>query len=385
MNVFKINFEIFRKRFKIKNNFNLIEFFALILFIISLIHIGFILFGKYEDMYLLKSLLFFTIIIEFIFPNYNLNSKVKLKSFFGKLKTDEIEKYYSSKSLIISLIVGFFVYIPYRLDLINLSLFYMTIVSLLFLIVIGLRKIFNKIDFQSFLLLIRFSIIFLLLVFVKKGTGERIKNFANKIPFFVYILVFFVFVYISIKILNSIKSNYIKKHNFSKLLINSEKYFGYNFLYIIRSGNFIKNISLFYTISFITVWRETLENIIIFFAISIVLNGILNLFNIFRIEHNICNFIYNKNSLKNINKIKIIDNLKLHFTSIIFFLPIIYFKLGIILTGKLILISSLITIFSTIVVSNYIQKKNYKYNRNDIVTTTIVNLILTIIGINLIV
>lgn len=385
MNVFKINFEIFRKRFKIKNNFNLIEFFALILFIISLIHIGFILFGKYEDMYLLKSLLFFTIIIEFIFPNYNLNSKVKLKSFFGKLKTDEIEKYYSSKSLIISLIVGFFVYIPYRLDLINLSLFYMTIVSLLFLIVIGLRKIFNKIDFQSFLLLIRFSIIFLLLVFVKKGTGEMIKNFANKIPFFVYFLVFFVSVYISIKILNSIKSNYIKKHNFSKLLINSEKYFGYNFLYIIRSGNFIKNISLFYTISFITVWRETLENIIIFFAISIVLNGILNLFNIFSIEHNICNFIYNKNSLKNINKIKIIDNLKLHFTSIIFFLPIIYFKLGIILTGKLILISSLVTIFSTIVVSNYIQKKNYKYNRNDIVTTTIVNLILTIIGINLIV
>ena len=196
--------------FKIKNIFNLIEFFALILFIISLIHIGFILFGKYEDIYLLKSLFFFTIIIEFIFPNYNLNSKLKLKAFFGKIKTDEIEKYYSSKSLIASLIVSFFVYIPYRLDLINLSLFYMTIVSLLFLIVIGLRKIFNKIDFQSFLLLIRFSIMFLLLVFVKKGTGEMIKNFANKIPFFVYFLVFFVSIYISIKILNSIKSNYIK-------------------------------------------------------------------------------------------------------------------------------------------------------------------------------
>lgn len=385
MNVFKINFEIFRKRFKIKNIFNLIEFFGLILFIISLIHIGFILFGKYEDMYLLKSLFFFTIIIEFIFPNYNLNSKVKLKSFFGKLKTEEIEKYYSSKSLIISLIIAFFVYIPYRLDLINVSLFYMTIVSLLFFIVIGLRKIFNKIDFQSFLLLIRFSIMFLLLVSVKKGTGEMIKNFANKIPFFVYFLVFFVFIHISIKMLNSIKSNYIKKHNFSKLLINSEKYFGYNFLYIIRSGNFIKNISLFYTVSFLTIWRETIENSIIVFAILIVLNGILNLFNSFKIEDNICNFIYNKNSLKNINKIKIIDNLKLHFTSIIFFLPIIYFKLGIILTVKLILISSLITMFSTIVVSNYIQKKNYKYNRNDIVTITIVNLILAIIGINLIV
>lgn len=385
MNVFKINFEIFRKRFKIKNIFNLIEFFGLILFIISLIHIGFILFGKYEDMYLLKSLFFFTIIIEFIFPNYNLNSKVKLKSFFGKLKTEEIEKYYSSKSLIISLIIAFFVYIPYRLDLINVSLFYMTIVSLLFFIVIGLRKIFNKIDFQSFLLLIRFSIMFLLLVSVKKGTGEMIKNFANKIPFFVYFLVFFVFIHISIKMLNSIKSNYIKKHNFSKLLINSEKYFGYNFLYIIRSGNFIKNISLFYTVSFLTIWRETIENSIIVFAILIVLNGILNLFNSFKIEDNICNFIYNKNSFKNINTVKILDNLKLHFISLIIFLPIIYFKLGIILTGKLILISSLITIFSTIVVSNYIQKKNYKYNRNDIVTTTIVNLILTIIGINLIV
>ena len=188
MNVFKINFEIFRKRFKIKNIFKLIEFFVLILFMISLIHIGLILFGKYEDMYLLKSLFFFTIIIEFIFPNYDLNSKLKIKSFFGKLKTEEIEKYYSSKNLIISSIIAFFVYIPYRLDLINVSLFYMTIVSLLFFIVIGLRKIFNKIDFQSFLLLIRFSIMFLLLVFVKKGTGEMIKNFANKIPFFVYFL-----------------------------------------------------------------------------------------------------------------------------------------------------------------------------------------------------
>ena len=385
MNVFKINFEIFKKRFKIKNTFKLIEFFVLILFMIFLIHIGFILFGKYEDMYLLKSLFFFTIIIEFIFPNYNLNSKLKLKSFFGKLKTEEIEKYYSSKSLIISLIITFFVYIPYRLDLINVSLFYMTIVSLLFFIVIGLRKIFNKIDFQSFLLLIRFSIMFLLLVSVKKGTGEMIKNFANKIPFFVYFLVFFVFIHISIKMLNSIKSNYIKKHNFSKLLINSEKYFGYNFLYIIRSGNFIKNISLFYTVSFLTIWRETIENSIIIFAILIVLNGILNLFNSFKIEHNICNFIYNKNSFKKINTLKIIDDIKLHFISLIIFLPIIYLKSGIILTGKLILISSLVTIFSTIVVSNYIQKKDYKYNRNDIVTTTIVNLILTIIGIYLIV
>ncbi len=338
MNVFKINFEIFKKRFKIKNTFKLIEFFVLILFMIFLIHIGFILFGKYEDMYLLKSLFFFTIIIEFIFPNYNLNSKLKLKSFFGKLKTEEIEKYYSSKSLIISLIITFFVYIPYRLDLINVSLFYMTIVSLLFFIVIGLRKIFNKIDFQSFLLLIRFSIMFLLLVSVKKGTGEMIKNFANKIPFFVYFLVFFVFIHISIKMLNSIKSNYIKKHNFSKLLINSEKYFGYNFLYIIRSGNFIKNISLFYTVSFLTIWRETIENSIIVFAILVVLNGILNLFNSFKIEDNICNFIYNKNSFKNINTVKILDNLKLHFISLIIFLPIIYFKLGIILTGKLILI-----------------------------------------------
>ena len=121
MNVFKINFEVFRKRFKIKNIFNLIEFFVSILFMISLIHIGFILFGKYEDMYLLKSLFFFTIIIEFVFPNYNLNNKLKLKSFFGKLKTEEIERYYSSKSLIRSLIIGFFVFIPYRLDLINVS------------------------------------------------------------------------------------------------------------------------------------------------------------------------------------------------------------------------------------------------------------------------
>ncbi len=385
MNVFKINFEIFRKRFKIKNIINLIEFFALILFIISLIHIGFILFGKYEDMYLLKSLFFFTIIIEFIFPKYNLNSKLKLKSFFGKLKTDEIEKYYSSKSLIISLIIAFFVYIPYRLDLINVSLFYMTIVSLLFFIVIGLRKIFNKIDFQSFLLLIRFSIMFLLLVSVKKGTGEMIKNFANKIPFFVYFLLFFIFVYISMKLLNSIKSNYIKKHNFSKVLVNFEKYFGYNFLYIVRSGNFIRNISIFYTISILIIYKETIENAIITFAISIVLNVISNLFVIFKIEHNRFNFIYNKNSLKNINKLKIADSIKLHLISTIFMFPVIYFRVGIILTLKIIFISSLITVFSTITVSKFIFNKKYKYDKNDIILTTIINIILTIIGINLII
>lgn len=385
MNVFKINFEVFRKRFKIKNIFNLIEFFVSILFMISLIHIGFILFGKYEDMYLLKSLFFFTIIIEFVFPNYNLNNKLKLKSFFGKLKTEEIERYYSSKSLIRSLIIGFFVFIPYRLDLINVSLFYMTIVSLLFLVVIGLRKIFNKVDFQSFLLLIRFSIMFLLLVFVKKGTGEIIKNFANKISFFIYFLVFFAFVHISIKILNSIKSNYIKKHNFSKFLTNSEKYFGYNFLYVIRNGNFLRNISLFYTISILTIYRETIKNAIIAFTISVVLNGISNLFAIFKIEHNRFNFIYDKNSLKNINKLKITDNIKLHLISTIFMFPVIYFKVGLILTVKITFISTLITIFSTIVVLNFIQNKNYKYNKNDIIITIIVTLILTIIGTNLIV
>lgn len=385
MNVFKINFEVFRKRFKIKNIFNLIEFFVSILFMISLIHIGFILFGKYEDMYLLKSLFFFTIIIEFVFPNYNLNNKLKLKSFFGKLKTEEIERYYSSKSLIRSLIIGFFVFIPYRLDLINVSLFYMTIVSLLFLVVIGLRKIFNKVDFQSFLLLIRFSIMFLLLVFVKKGTGEIIKNFANKISFFIYFLVFFAFVHISIKILNSIKSNYIKKHNFSKFLTNLEKYFGYNFLYVIRNGNFLRNISLFYTISILTIYRETIENAIIAFTISVVLNGISNLFAIFKIEHNRFNFIYDKNSLKNINKLKITDNIKLHLISTIFMFPVIYFKVGLILTVKITFISTLITIFSTVVVLNFIQNKNYKYNKNDIIITIIVTLILTIIGTNLIV
>lgn len=336
-------------------------------------------------MYLVKSFFFFTIIIEFIFPNYNLNDKLKVKSFFGKLKIEEIEKYYISKSLIRVLVIGFFVFVPYRLDLIKLSLFYVTIVSMIFLIVILLRKIFSKIDFQSFLLFIRFSIMIFLILFVKKETGKMIKNFANKIPFFVYFLLFFAFVFISIKILKSIKSNYIKKHNFSKVLVNFEKYFGYNFLYIVRSGNFIRNISIFYTISILIIYKETIENAIITFAISIVLNVISNLFVIFKIEHNRFNFIYNKNSLKNINKLKIADSIKLHLISTIFMFPVIYFRVGIILTLKIIFISSLITVFSTITVSKFIFNKKYKYDKNDIILTTIINIILTIIGINLII
>lgn len=385
MNVFKINFEIFRKRFKLDKTFKLLEFSGIILLIILLIHIGFILFGKYESMYLVKSFFFFTIIIEFIFPNYNLNDKLKVKSFFGKLKTEEIEKYYISKNLIRALIVGFLVFVPYRLDLIKLSLFYVTILSMIFLIVILLRKIFSKIDFQSFLLLIRFSIMIFLLLFAKKGTGEMIKDFSIKIPFVIYFLLFFAFVYTSIKLLNSIKSNYIKKHNFSKILVNFEKYFGYNFLYIVRSRNFIRNISLFYTISILTIYKESIENATIAFAISIVLNGISNLFSTFKIESSRFNFIYHKDSLKNINNLKIVDSIKIHLFSLIFIFPVIYFKLGTALSFKIILLSTILIIFSNILVTKIICKKRYVYNKNDIIFSMIMDIILTIIVVNLII
>lgn len=385
MNVFKINFEIFRKRFKLDKTFKLLEFFGVILLIISLIHIGFIAFGKYEDMYLIKSLFFFAIIIEFIFPNYNLNNKLKLKSFFGKLKSEEIEKYYTTKSLVRALIIGFFVFVPYKLELINLSLFYMTIMSLLFLVIILTRKFFSKIDFQSFLLLVRAFIMIFLLLFVKKGTGEMLKNFADKIYFVVYFLLFFTFVYVSMKILNSIKSNYIRKHNFSKILINFEKYFGYNFLYILRSGDFIRNISLFYTISILTIYKESLENAVIAFAVSIVLNSVSNLFTTFKIELNRFNFLYDKNLLKNVNKLKIADNIKLHLIFSIFIFPVVYFKLGTVLSFKIIFLSTIIIIFSNILITKMVYKKRYKYNKNDIILSTTINIVLTILGINMLI
>lgn len=383
MNVFKINFEIFKKRFKITTPFKLIEVFVLTLFIISLIHIGFIFTKQYEKIYILKALLFYIISIEFIFPNYNLNAKLRLKLFFGKLKNKEIENYYISKNLIISSIVGFFVFIPYKLNLIQLSLLYITIMGLLFLSTISLRKIFFKINFQVFLLIIRFSIISFFISFVNKETGEKFKIFANKVPLILYILLFFIFIYISILLLNSIKSKYFKNHNFSKILINSEKYLGYNILYMLRSGIFIRNIFLFYTMSFLTFYKENIKNATMIFAIYIVLNGVSTLFETLKIEYNRVNFIYDKLSIKKIYFLKIIDNIKLLFISIIFMFPIIYFKIGHILTLKIIFNSIFITISTILILIKFVQKNKHILNKNHIIIAIIINIVLTIIIINL--
>lgn len=334
--IIKLKLKLFNTRFKISKATNFLFFYGFIFLFLFLIQIIQFKFGEYEKIYLLKIILLPIFTVSSIFPTKNSIEKARIKSFFGIFNQNKVDIFYLYKNYVLTLIFMLYTLIPYSIDFFKTALFCYAVWSFTILMVLIVKLKYKNLSVD----LIRLSLCLIPIIFVNTLEIElKIKEFADSINLFFYIISIIIIIFLSTKILKKMENNYLSKSNFSKILLENSLT-GYNFLYILRSGKFFSNLLIFYTNFAVFILKQnqkdaTLSFLGIFLAVNFVF-----LYSVLKIEEEKINFIFEKSSIKNLIKLKLKDLTKLFVAFFLLTIPATYYKLG---------ISSIVLFITTII------------------------------------
>ena len=377
LKIIKIQIKIFNKRFKVNNFKNFILFYGTIVILLLAVHIILFNFGKYEKVYIAKIGLLPIFTIGGIFPTYSSINKDRFEVFFGELPKERINDFYLYKNYICMILFVVYILIPYRIDFIKTALLCFSIWISIFLIVLLLKFIFKKIDVNSIRLFMCLILAFLAEKIDNKNI--RMKIIADNINILMYIVVITVIIILSFMLLKNLKHIYLNKKEFNRLFIKSDtkKYFGYNFLYLLRSQKFFINIYIFYVnYIFFIIKQNFTESIITIFSIILVSNFIF-IYSVWKIDDNI-KFIFDKAYINKILKIKYMDLIKINILYFIVILPALYYKMKL-FSLFLILLTILDILLFNFIIFLYLNKNNYIFNRKIINIGIFLGIILIIL------
>lgn len=96
--VFKLNLDIVRKRFKIYGFFNIVSLLLVISIILGGVKIGQALLGHYDKLSLMMLTIVYVLFAQYIFPSRFKENVEKIKTYFNILSLEKIEKYYMYKN-----------------------------------------------------------------------------------------------------------------------------------------------------------------------------------------------------------------------------------------------------------------------------------------------
>lgn len=361
LKIIKLQFKIFNKRFKVDNFKNFMLFYGTIIILLSAVHIILFNFGKYEKVYIAKIGLLPIFTIGGIFPTYSSINKDRFEVFFGDLSKEKINDFYLYKNYVGMILFIIYILIPYKLDFIKTSLLCFSIWTLIFFIVLLLKCFFKKIDVNS----IRLFMCLILVIHTEMmdNINISIKTVADSINILIYIIFITIILALSFKILKKLKHIYLNKREFNKLFIkvDTKKYFGYNFLYLLRSGKFFTNIYIFYVnYIFFIIKQNFVDSIITIFTILLASNFIF-IYSVWEIDDKI-EFIFDKVYIKSILKLKFMDLFKVNILYFIILFPALCYKMKL-LSLRLILVAILDILLFNFIIFRFLNKNNYIFNR----------------------
>ncbi len=359
--IVKLNFEIFNKRFKIKKITDFIVFYGFIIIVLSLFQIFFIKFGQYGKMYVLKLQILPIFLVGSIFPSYDLACKDRLKVFFGSINQKMVDRFYLYKNYFFTLLFMVYILFPYRFDLFKTALFCLSLWLLLYLVVLILQIYFNFYNIN----LIRLFLVCLMIYQVSSANiVTNLSPYADKLNISVYLILVIFTITISLKLLNKFEPIYKSKEKFIKIFAKTDisKIFGYNFLYILRSGVFAKYVYIFY-INYICFVLNQAEIVAVFsFVVIIFITNFVFLHSVFMIENDKFKFIFPNKHKNSLLTLKYIDLLKSDLVYMLLIFPAVFYKIKI-LTFKVFISSIIFLLLFNLIEFLLISKNDYKTNK----------------------
>ena len=308
--VFKLNIQIIRERFKIYGFFNIVSLFAVIFAI--LFGFKFLQFkiGYYNQI----TIFFIAIILATFFENIipkNLEKNIfKVKTYFNKLDYKSIEKFYMYKNLGILYISLIFIIFPLNLNYFSNFTFFLMISSL---IICFQLKIKNKFSNEKYTTIS--SIIKALLLVISYAYTHK----AFVIPFDKILNIYTIIIYLVVSLFlikNSFKLLYKKSNVKSSLyLLNISKQIfkifpNRDLIFAIRTNLLIESIFAIFVVNIFVEKSNSISLDSIFTCIVSYTGAFMNIYvSILKEESNKLLYFYSCKEFKLVKKEKIINTL----------------------------------------------------------------------------
>ncbi len=362
--IVKLQIKIFNMRFNIKKSINILSFYGIILAVLGGIQLFFINFGQYEKMYVFKIQLLPIFFASSIFPDYDLQGKYRLKSFFGSIKQKSIDSYYCYKNYLLTISFMIYILFPYKCTLIKTFLFCILLWLLLYLVILILRIYFKLYNIN----LIRLFLIALIIYQVSAtDMVVDLSPVANGINIFIYLAFILLEVVLSLKLLRKFALIYSSKSKYLNVLLKTKvnKYLGYNFLYLLRNSDFAKHIYIFYINYICVVLSQKQVGASIVFVAILTITDFVFLHSLWKVEQARFNFLFSSQYRKRVVLLKYWDLLKCYAIYLLFVAPAIVYKLGL-LSLKLFGISFVSIMIFNLCEFVLICRNNYRIDKTRI-------------------
>lgn len=148
VDVFRLNLDIIRKRFKIYGFFNIVSLLLVLSLIFGGVKFGQSVLGYYEKVNLIILNMVYILFSKYIFPTNFKNNVERVKTYFNLISLDDIKKYYTYKNLIIFYAISIFLMFPTQISDGGEFIVYFLVLNILLFIQIKFKK---KLDSNKYI------------------------------------------------------------------------------------------------------------------------------------------------------------------------------------------------------------------------------------------